>query len=33
MSEKRDFRFDQKTAKYDDSYEGKLSEKFYSLVT
>ena len=33
MSEKRDFRFDKKAAKYDDSYEGKLSEKFYTLVT
>lgn len=33
MSEKIDFRFDKKAAKYDDSYEGKLSEKFYTLVT
>lgn len=32
MSEKSDFRFDKKAAKYDDSYEGKLSEKFYTLV-
>ncbi|MBQ9869251.1 MAG: class I SAM-dependent methyltransferase [Ruminococcus sp.] len=32
MSEKRDFRFDKKAEKYDDSYEGKLSEKFYTLV-
>ena len=33
MSEKRDFKFDKKAEKYDDSYEGKLSEKFYTLVT
>ncbi|WP_295094453.1 hypothetical protein [Ruminococcus sp.] len=33
MNDKKDFRFDQKAAKYDDSYEGKLSEKFYTLVT
>lgn len=33
MSEKKDFRFDKKAEKYDDSYEGKLSEKFYTLVT
>jgi cyclopropane fatty-acyl-phospholipid synthase-like methyltransferase len=33
MREKRDFKFDKKAAKYDDSYEGKLSEKFYTLVT
>ena len=33
MSEKKDFRFDKRAEKYDDSYEGKLSEKFYTLVT
>ena len=33
MSEKRDFKFDKKAEKYDDSYEGRLSEKFYDLVT
>lgn len=33
MSEKRDFKFDKKAEKYDDSYEGKLSKKFYTLVT
>ena len=33
MSEKKDFKFDKKAEKYDDSYEGKLSEKFYTLVT
>lgn len=32
MSEKKDFRFDKKAEKYDDSYEGKLSEKFYTLI-
>ena len=32
MSEKKDFKFDKKAEKYDDSYEGKLSEKFYTLV-
>ncbi|MCM1271761.1 MAG: hypothetical protein NC247_14255 [Ruminococcus flavefaciens] len=32
MSEKKDFRFDKKAEKYDDCYEGKLSEKFYTLV-
>lgn len=33
MSEKRDFKFDKKAEKYDESYERKLSEKFYDLVT
>ena len=33
MSEKKDSKFDKKAEKYDDSYEGKLSEKFYTLVT
>jgi ubiquinone/menaquinone biosynthesis C-methylase UbiE len=33
MSEKRDFKFDKKAEKYDDGYEGRLSEKFYELVT
>ena len=33
MREKKDFKFDKKAEKYDDSYEGKLSEKFYNLVT
>lgn len=33
MSKKRDFKFDKKAEKYDDSYEGKLSKKFYTLVT
>lgn len=33
MSEKRDFKFDKKAEKYDDGYEGRLSEKFYDLVT
>ena len=33
MNDKRDFRFDNKAEKYDDSYEGRLSEKFYDLVT
>ena len=33
MNEKRDLRFDKRAEKYDDSYEGKLSEKFYDLVT
>ena len=33
MSEKKDCKFDKKAEKYDDSYEGKLSEKFYTLVT
>ena len=32
MNEKKDFKFDKKAEKYDDSYEGKLSEKFYTLV-
>ena len=33
MSEKIDFKFDKKAEKYDDGYEGKISEKFYDLVT
>ncbi|MBP3797345.1 MAG: class I SAM-dependent methyltransferase [Ruminococcus sp.] len=33
MKEKTDFRFDKKAEKYDESYEGRLSEKFYELVT
>ena len=33
MSEKRDFKFDKKAEKYDEGYEGRLSEKFYELVT
>lgn len=33
MIEKRDFRFDNKAEKYDESYEGRLSEKFYRLLS
>lgn len=33
MNEKRDFKFDKKAEKYDEGYEGRLSEKFYDLVT
>lgn len=30
---KKDFKFDKRAEKYDDEFEGKLSEKFYNLVT
>ena len=33
MSGKKDFGFDKRADKYDDGFEGALSEKFYKLVT
>lgn len=30
---KKDFKFDKRAEKYDDEFEGKLSEKFYNLIT
>ena len=33
MDEKRDLKFDKLAEDYDDGFEGKLSEKFYTLVT
>lgn len=30
---KKDFKFDKRAEKYDEGFEGKASEKFYSLVT
>ncbi|MDE7398031.1 MAG: class I SAM-dependent methyltransferase [Oscillospiraceae bacterium] len=33
MSKKKDFKFDKRADKYDEEFEGKLSEKFYNLVT
>ncbi len=32
MKEKKEFKFDKRADKYDDEFEGKLSEKFYNLV-
>ncbi|MDO5559225.1 MAG: class I SAM-dependent methyltransferase [Oscillospiraceae bacterium] len=33
MNIKKDIKFDKRACKYDDDYEGKLSEKFYCFVT
>lgn len=33
MSKKKDFKFDKRAEKYDNEFEGRLSEKFYNLVT
>ena len=33
MNDKKDFKFDKRAEKYDDGFEGRLSEKFYTLIT
>lgn len=33
MKTQKDIKFDKRASKYDDEFEGKLSEKFYRLVT